>query len=444
MATARRKPTPPAKKPNRAGERSEVHGVRVKAPPRKRALIDRSAGAEGAPRPRVTPAPAAARKAARRATEEQARVPRSTKRSALPTSSPALPIAKGSPRGAGARRAGADEPVKPHRRRAGDGPRVASAAPAHAGRPGQVAPSADLGAVAKGTGRATASAHLEGEPEGSGRVMELHWGDDIPSSRRSEGIVQRWVKRGDALLRHLAEHGAARHEYRANLKEGRFVWVDTDGRVSAEAQAQVLCSWSSSTSALAMAWADPLVRGAGIARVDGMAAERDDIDEEAAWRVAMEAADRARAEYLYRVTTPHAWYFLALSGLTFPPEADLASRPERTSFSPGTPVAIVLRGLAETRGAVESRAEPAEVVRNRIQGLGQALLLEAEYAYRGTAWVARLQRTGRRLVQLADQLPCSSFESVAAGDPGEWLDRAETIDLSDAIALLEDEWALSH
>jgi hypothetical protein len=273
------------------------------------------------------------------------------------------------------------------------------------------------------------------EPEGSGRVMELHWGDDTPSSRQPDGLAQRWIKRGDALLRHLAEHGAARHEYRADLKEGRFVWVDPDGRVSAEARAQVLCSWSRTTSALTMAWADPLVRAAGVARFDGVPAERDDVDEEAAWRVAMEAADRSHAEYLYRVPTPHAWYFFALSSLTF--------HPGRSTFRPSTPVGLVLRGLAETRRAVESRAEPADVVRARLSDLGQALLLEAEYAYRCTDWVARLERAGRRLVGLADQLPRASFTSVAAGrEAGEWLDREATVDLSAAIELLEDEWTL--
>src|SRR5262245_28370702 len=40
-------------------------------------------------------------------------------------------------------------------------------------------------------------------------LMELHWGDSPPPPARAEGLVQRWVKRGDALLRHLAEHGAA-------------------------------------------------------------------------------------------------------------------------------------------------------------------------------------------------------------------------------------------
>ncbi len=294
---------------------------------------------------------------------------------------------------------------------------------------GVIDPSGELRAPA----RDAPGAHED--PDGSGRVMELHWGDDTPSSRRPEGVVQRWIKRGDALLRHLAEHGAARHEIRADLKDGRFVWVDPEGRVSAEARARVLCSWSRSTSSLTMAWADPLVRAAGVARFEGVPAERDDIDEEAAWRVAMEAADRARAEYLHRVPTPHTWYFFALSSLTF--------HPGRATFRPSTPVGLVLRGLADTRRAVESRAEPAEVVRERLSGLGRALLLEAEYAYRSTDWVARLERAGRRLVNLADQLPRESYTSVAAGrSAGEWLGREATIDLSEAIELLEDEWVL--
>lgn len=267
------------------------------------------------------------------------------------------------------------------------------------------------------------------------RMMELTWDDDAPPSTPADDVVMRWVKRGDVLLRHLAEHGAARHEYRADLKDGRFVWIDPEGRVSAEARARVICSWSPTTSAVVMAWADPLVRTAAIARVDGMAAEQDDVDEEAAWRVAMEAADAARAEYLYRVTTPDAWYFLALGSLSF--------APGRASFSPSTPVGLVLRGLAEARRAVESRAEPTDVVRERLAGLGRALVHEAEYAYRGTDWVARLERTGRRLVTLADRLPRATYKSVAAGRPADdWLGRDATVELSQALGLLEDEWAL--
>jgi hypothetical protein len=388
MARARERPTSPVKKGTSADVRSSVRG---------KAVRDGRAAANSRKAPkRAVETPRAGKRAPAKA-RKPARLPRSTKRSP--------------------QQDGGAAPEKPRRASVGKSPQAVSVS------------------VLGGSGEARPSAHVGLEPEAPGHVMELHWGDDTPSSRRTQGVVQRWVKRGDALLRHLAEHGAARHEYRADLKDGRFVWVDGEGRVSAEARAQVLCSWSRATSALAMAWADPLVRATGIARVDGMPAERDDVDEESAWRIAMEAADRASAEYLYRVTTPHAWYFLALSSLTF--------HPQRASFSPGTPVGLVLRGLAETRRAVESRAEPAEIVRSRLSTLGQSLLLEAEYAYRSTDWVARLERTGRRLVTLGHQLPRVSFTSLAAGrSAGEWLDRQATVDLSEALALLEDEWAL--
>jgi hypothetical protein len=272
-------------------------------------------------------------------------------------------------------------------------------------------------------------------PVTDGSLMELHWGDEPAPSVQSEGLIKRWVKRGDALLRHLAEHGAAKHEYRADLEEGRFVWLDASGKVSAAAAARVICSYTKSTSVLSMAWRDPLLAGAGIARIDGMAAERDDVDEEGAWRVAMEVADTTRAEYLYRVTTPHAWYFLALRALSF--------TPARGSFTPGTPVGLVLRTLGETRTAIESRAEPADVVRARLIGVGQELLQEAGYAYRETDWVSRLERTGKWMLLLAERLPRQSYGSVAAGRPTEeWLDRDATVDLSQAITLLEDEWTL--
>jgi hypothetical protein len=408
-----------AKKPTRADERSSVHGkAPAKATARKRAPAPPEA-------PGRKETPGAARKPARHPTGEPLaaplplRAPRSTKRSAVPDRAAAPRTPK--------RRAIAAH-LTPERR-----PRLPEPAPSPLAV--SLGPLGLLKASPGHGGEPRPSARINREPEGPSRVMELHWGDDAPSSRRSAGLVQRWVKRGDALLRHLAEHGAARHEYRADLKEGRFVWVDGDGRVSAEAQAQVLCSWSRSTSALAMAWADPMVRASGIGRVDGMPGERDDIDEETAWRIAMEAADRARAEYIYRVTTPHAWYFLALGNLTF--------HPERASFCPGTPVGLVLLRLGETRLAVESRAEPTEVVRDRLSGLGRALLLEAEYAYRGTSWVGRLERAGRCLVGLGEQLLRTSCKSLSAGQSGgEWLDRQETIDLSDALALLEDEWTL--
>jgi hypothetical protein len=270
---------------------------------------------------------------------------------------------------------------------------------------------------------------------GSRDAVGSDTGSRSGSRPHPNSLVERWVKRGDALLQTLAEHGAGRHEYRADLKEGRFVWVDPDGLVSAEAKAQVICSWSRSTSVVAMAWIDPLVRSVGVPRIDGMPSEQDRIDEEGAWRVAMEAAEASSAEFLYRIPAPHAWYFLALRELTF--------KPRNTSFTPGTPVGLVLRSLSEARQAIESRAEPAAIVRERLSGVGEALLHEAGYAYRDTDWVARLERTGKCLVTLANRLPRHSYRSIAAGrSPDEWLARDVTVELSQCISLLEDEWLL--
>ncbi|HVY45292.1 MAG TPA: hypothetical protein VHB21_05405, partial [Minicystis sp.] len=264
--------------------------------------------------------------------------------------------------------------------------------------------------------------------------MDLTW-DERGGESEEEALAARWVQRGEALLRALEEHGAARHEFRADLKDGRFVWVDPDGLVSAEANARVLLSWSRSTNALVMGWADPLVRSASVPRIDVLPSERDDVSEEEAWHIAMRAAEAVRAEFLYRVPAPHAWYFLALYGLSFTPASH--------AFTPSTPVGLVLRSLDETRQAIESRAEPAAIVRERLADVGAALLREASFAYRDTDWVARLERTGKCLVGLASRLPRPSFSAVAAGRSAEeWLTRDATLDLIQAIGLLEDEWSL--
>ncbi|MEO7329608.1 MAG: DUF6882 domain-containing protein [Minicystis sp.] len=357
-----------------------------------------------------------------------------TKKTAAKKTAAKKTVTKAKPTRARAKRQLTSSPPRA-RKRAAAKPPAAHATPPRKPRSPQIQSPAPLSPLPSPSVKLPALRTDEVLPMVMGRMMELHWGDEPSAAPRVEGLVQRWVKRGDALLRHLAEHGAARHEYRADLKEGRFVWLAPDGQVSAEAQAQVLCSYMRSTSALSMAWGDPMTRHSAIPRIDGMPTERDDLDEEGAWRVAMHAAELCKADYLYRVTTPHAWYFLALKGLSF--------APQRRSFTPSTPVGLVLRSLGEVRRGLESRAEPTEVVRARLSGVGKALLHEAEYVYRGTDWVARLERAGRCLVQLAERLPRGSYSSVAAGRcVDEWLDRVETIELLQALSLLEDEWAL--
>lgn len=263
--------------------------------------------------------------------------------------------------------------------------------------------------------------------------MELEWGGDPGDSTPPvETSFDRWVKRGDALLRQLAQHGAHDHEVRAHLPERRFSWIDEAGAVSAEARAELLCTFVPLTSSVTMGWADPRTRGFSIAAIPGMPAEVDDVDEEAAWHIAMVAADHTGAEYLYRVRSPAQCVFLALSGLTFAPPSQV--------FVPTTPVGLVLSTLGEARAATSLGAESVDTLRARLQAAGAALLQQAEYTHRETDWVARLLRTGHRLHALAERLPRPTFFSVAKGGSTLWLERGLADDLVLSLTLLEDEW----
>ncbi|MEZ4313978.1 MAG: hypothetical protein R3F14_38645 [Polyangiaceae bacterium] len=265
------------------------------------------------------------------------------------------------------------------------------------------------------------------------RSMELEWtGDPGGSTPPAEATFDRWVRRGDELLRRLAEHGAASHEYRVNLEDGRFFWVDEGGRVSAEAKARLVCSYVPQTASLAMGWADGATRAVSTPRVIGMAAEIDDIDEEGAWRIAMHAAEVAGAQYLYRVRSAAQSLFLALAGLTFTPSL--------RSYVPSTPVAMVLATLEEAREATLLGAEPVDTLRARLSAAGASLMQQAEFAHRDTDWVARLLRAGKRLGTLADRLPRPTFHSVAKGGATLWLDPNLASDLVESIEMLEEEW----
>lgn len=263
--------------------------------------------------------------------------------------------------------------------------------------------------------------------------MELEWtGDPGGSTPPEEAAFDRWVRRGDDLLRKLAEHGAANHEYRANLREGRFYWVDPSGAISAEARAKLLCTFVPQTSSVTMGWADPLTRDLALPRVAGMPAEVDNVDEEGAWRIAMTAADRAQADHIYRVRSPTRCMFLALSHLVFVSG--------RQAYVPSTPVALVLATLGEARNAANLGAEPVDTLRARLCAAGATLLEQAEYVHRHTDWVGRLVRTGKRLSALAERLPRPTFFSVAKGSATLWLERPLADDLVESIALLEEEW----
>ncbi|WP_438007007.1 DUF6882 domain-containing protein [Sorangium sp. So ce321] len=422
---------------------------RARAQPRAKAG-ERGGAAAGSPvalRDRKERQPASSRARPRKAKAAAALVERAaTKRPAAPGKRAAAerPAAPG-------KRAAAERPAAPGKRAAAERPaapgkRAAAERPAAPGkRAATERPAAPRGRAARARAdeqarvappkrrrrRAKAESEAELAPP---RPPELDW-DDTPSGSAEEALARRWAARGEALFEQLAAHGASAHEYRADLKEGRFVWIAPGGRVSAEARARLLCSWSRATSVLLMAWADPLVSGPGIERVDGMPAEQDSVDEAGAWQIAMAAAEACGAAYLYRVSSPQAWYFLALDELTFVPK--------RASFHPGAPVGLVLRAIAEVREAIASRAEPADVLRDRISALSDSLFHQAMYAYRDTDWVARLERTGTCLMHLAKRIPRASYGAVAAGQRiDEWLERELAVELINALSLIEDEWSL--
>ena len=175
-----------------------------------------------------------------------------------------------------------------------------------------------------------------------------------------------------------------------------------------------------------MGWADPLVRSTSVPRIDGMAAELDDVDDDGAWQTAMSAADAVGAAYLYRVTAPHAWYFLALDGLTFAPAA--------SALPATTPVDLVLRSLDETRRAIEGRAEPASTLRDRLASVGNALVREASFAYRDTDGSRASNGPRPLLLQAREPPPAADV----LGDRGEAATRTSssrdaTLDLAQVV-----------
>lgn len=251
----------------------------------------------------------------------------------------------------------------------------------------------------------------------------------------NDDLVETYAEKGKDLLQKLEAAGAQNHEYRVDLKEGRFVWVDREGRVSAEAYARALCSYTPATSSLTMAWLDPLLASSSVAPISRLASEYDDVDEEAAWRIAIAAAAVVGADYLYRVEAPNVWYFLSLTGLSF--------QPLRVSFTPSSPTGLVLSEIHACRKSLRTGAEPASVIRDRLTRIGNAFTHEAEYAYRGTDWVARLARAGKRLTKLASSVPVPSFDAVAQGKgTSEWVSRERAEELDQALRMLEDEWRL--
>ena len=81
-------------------------------------------------------------------------------------------------------------------------------------------------------------------------------------------------------------------------------------------------------------------------------------------------------------------------------------------------------------------------VRARFVELGRVLAERAGSEFKDTEWVGRLQRAAKLLTTLAGRLTPPTFTAIAAGFPAaDSLARDVAIELTDALALLADEWS---
>jgi hypothetical protein len=259
-------------------------------------------------------------------------------------------------------------------------------------------------------------------------VENVDWED----GREPLSPLHRWEQAERALERRIDELGLVARTQRFEPKDGRFVWLDDAQVPVAEARAQVLATWVKDAQRLVMAWADPLLSAVGIARLEEMG-DSLVVDQATARELALRAAEATGAEFVAGVEAPHGEHYLAIRSV----RASLTVAP----VTPGSPVGLVLRGLADLRRSVSQRDEPTDVLRARFLSLGKTILIQSEGAYRDTEWVGRLQRAGRVLTQLAGRLVPPTFSAIAAGrQADEWLAQSVAVDLIDAIRLLEDEW----
>lgn len=258
-------------------------------------------------------------------------------------------------------------------------------------------------------------------------IENVDWED----GREPLSPLHRWEQAERSLEKRLAEYGTTPKAARFEPKEGRVAFGDPAEPALAEARAQVIGCWSKSGQ-LVMAWADPVVAGVGIARLEEMG-DALPVDQPTARELALRAAEGCGAEFVLTFEAPHAEHYVALRAL----KAALSAAP----LTPGSPVGMVLRGLADLRRSVSQRDEPTDVLRARFVSLGRTILNQSENGYRDTEWVGRLDRAGRVLTQLAGRLVPPTFSAIAAGrQADEWLIQSVAVDLIDAIKLLEDEW----
>lgn len=263
-------------------------------------------------------------------------------------------------------------------------------------------------------------------------VENVDWDDASDAAYLSP--LSRWARLERELMRRLKELGVAEPRCRVDLREGRAIWMDAAGTPVVEARAQVLCTLALPSLALTMGWADPVLECVSVGRFDAVPDEQNLLDDESARDIALRAADASGAEYVFRMPAPNVDYFLGVRALRAAAGAQ--------SITPGSPVGLVLRGLADLRRALTQLAEPTLGLRARFLELGRLFGDRAATDFKDTEWVGRLQRASKLLTTLAARLTPPTFTAIAAGFPAaDSLSKDVAIELTDALALLADEWS---
>ncbi|MBI3929052.1 MAG: hypothetical protein HY319_26145 [Armatimonadetes bacterium] len=209
-------------------------------------------------------------------------------------------------------------------------------------------------------------------------------------------LFERWQRRQTNLGIRLEEMGAAHCDFRVDLGVRKFFWVDAQGVALAAADTRVLCSYALSDRSVLMAWANPhLDSEAAIEAVPGMRDRVDGCDEADAWQLAVQAADAAGADYVYRAPGPQTMVFLGLWNLRMA----LAE-----SFEAGSPAPFVLKILISMEKLVVDPIAVPERLGALLANYGETLNQQAAHLYLGSPYFGPLKRVGNTMIGLGKPL----------------------------------------
>lgn len=210
-------------------------------------------------------------------------------------------------------------------------------------------------------------------------------------------LVERWQERQKQLARLLEGHGAADAQRQVGWDTGRIEWVEPDGFVRVTATMKALCSYSFEEESLMMAWANEGLEPHAV--VDAVPEVPDLVEncsEGEAWLWAMNLADAADAEYLYRIASPGYLVFLGLWQV-----APVVTEEE---IEEGSPQSFVLDLLDSLRAALQNQAHDPTALRRLFINQGESLHHNAQYLYSDRSDGGLLRRTGDTLIEIGKSL----------------------------------------